>query len=196
MDCAGANSAALEWELFHRRVNETGVLNWTKVIDIYPMILSSAKAGNLVLRANVLIPETVYVIRLWHGMFPHRGLAEYSFTTSVPPSGGHCSVTPLTGIAMQTLFRFSCYGWKTKHPSLRYVVDYVNPYTRLLSTLYQTEEKEFSAKLPPGDPKHDQFILVVQFSVIDSLGARNVTRQSIKVMYRWTLCLKVFRIDE
>ena len=188
-ECSKANftSSSFSWELFYRKVNETGLLNWTEVDDLESIALSNTSSKNLVLKANVLKPETSYVIRLRHRSFTYEGLTEHSFTTSRPPHGGNCSVGPSEGDAYETIFTFGCSGWKTKHLPLLYVFSYYDPYTQLKPLLFRAEEEQFSVKLAPGDPSGNNFQLTVFFSIIDSLGGRIGDHRSIKVN---TLCKK------
>ena len=178
--CLRKRSESFSWELFCRKANMKGVLNWTKVDDLEMMTLSNTSSKNLVLRANVLQPETTYVIRMRQESDDYKGLTEYSFTTSTPPQGGNCSVVPSEGTAYQTMFTFRCSGWKTKHLPLLYVFAYHDSYTLLKPTIFRSEGDTFAVKLAPGDPAED-FHLKIYFSVIDSLGARIDNQKYIKV---------------
>lgn len=178
--CLRKRSESFSWELFCRKANMKGVLNWTKVDDLEMMTLSNTSSKNLVLRANVLQPETTYVIRMRQESDDYKGLTEYSFTTSAPPQGGNCSVVPSEGTAYQTMFTFRCSGWKTKHLPLLYVFAYHDSYTLLKPTIFRSEGDTFTVKLAPGDPAED-FHLKIYFSVIDSLGARIDNQKYIKV---------------
>lgn len=181
-ECSKANStSSFSWELFYRNVNETELLNWTKLDDLESIALSNTSSKNLVLKADVLKPEMSYVIRLRHRSFAREGLTEYSFTTSRPPHGGNCSVSPSEGKAYETVFTFGCSGWKTKHLPLLYVFSYYDPYTQLKPMLFRAEEEQFSVKLAPGEPSGETFQLMVFFSIIDSLGGRIADQRSIKV---------------
>lgn len=181
-ECFKTNpSSSFSWELFYRSVNETGLLNWIKVDDLENIALSNTSSKNLVLKANVLKPEMSYVIRLRYRSFSHKGLTEYSFTTSRPPHGGNCSVGPSQGKAYETMFTFACSGWKTKHLPLLYVFSYYDPYTQLKPLLFRAEEEKFSVKLAPGEPIDNNFGLTVFFSIIDSLGGRIDDQRSVKV---------------
>ena len=196
-ECSKANSTqSISWELFYRNVNETGLLNWIKVDDLESIALSNTSSKNLVLKANVLKPETSYVIRLRQRSFVYEGLSEYSFTTSRPPHGGNCSVGPLEGKAFETIFTFGCSGWKTKHFPLLYVFSYYDPYTQLKPLLFTAEEDHFSVKLAPGEPSGNNFQLTVFFSIIDSLGGRIDDQRSIKVrVYYVKLLVQVFPLN-
>lgn len=178
--CLEKHSQTFSWELFYRKTNVTGELNWIKEDDLEIVALSNTSSSNLVLRANVLRPEMSYVIRMRHESDDYKGLTEYSFTTSTPPQGGNCSVGPLEGIAYETLFTFRCSGWKTNHLPLLYVFAYHDPYTLLKPMLFRAEEDEFSVKLAPGDST-EYFLLKIYFSVIDSLGAQIDNHKVIKV---------------
>ena len=181
-------ASSFSWELFYRKVNDTGLLKWTKVADLEAMTLSNTSSRNIVLKPNVLMPEMSYVMRLWHRSFAHEGLTEYSFTTSRPPHGGNCSVGPLEGRAYQTVFTFECSGWQTKHLPLVYVFSYYDPYTQLKPMLFRAEEERFSVKLAPGDPSDKKFHLKIFFSVVDSLGARVDVERLIKVNASFLSC--------
>lgn len=175
------STSTFSWELFYRKVNDTGVLKWTKVDDLKTIALSNTSSRNLVLKPNVLKPEMSYVMRLWHRSFVHEGLTEYSFTTSHPPHGGNCSISPFEGEAYQTMFTFECSGWQTKHLPLVYEFSYYDPYTQLKPMLFRAEEEQFSVKLAPGEPSDKNFHLTIFFSVVDSLGAKIEELKLIKV---------------
>ncbi|KAJ7360505.1 hypothetical protein OS493_015607 [Desmophyllum pertusum] len=185
--CSKANStSSFSWELFYRKVNETGQMKWTKVNDLENMTLSNTSSNNLVLKPNVLEPEMSYVMRLRHRSFAagDAGLTEYSFTTSRPPYGGNCSVGPSVGKAYDTEFTFGCSGWQTEHLPLLYLFSYYDPYTELKPTIFRGEEEHFSVKLALGEPKDNDFHLKIFFSVIDSLGGRIDYQKLIKVLPR------------
>lgn len=178
--CAKERGGVFSWELFRGKVNDTGEKKWTKVDNLENMALSNTSTKSFVLKADVLKPDMSYVIRLWYRLFAHESLTEYSFTTSRPPHGGNCSVSPSKGEAYKTMFTFKCSGWQTKNVPLLYVFSYYDPYTQLKPMLFRAEEARFSVKLAPGDP-NDNFRLKIFFSVVDSLGARIENQSLIKV---------------
>jgi len=90
-------------------------------------------------------------------------------------------VGPSEGKAYETIFKFGCSGWKTKHLPLLYVFSYYDPFTQLKPLLFRSEEEQFSVKLAPGDKIDNNFQLTVFFSIIDSLGGRIADQRSIKV---------------
>lgn len=186
--CLNTTSHVFSWELFRRKANVTGKVAWTKVNDLEKMTLSNTTSKNLVFRANVLEQAMSYVVRMRQGSDGYKGLTEYSFTTSTPPHGGNCSVMPPKGKAYQDTFTFRCSNWKTTNLPLLYVFAYQDPYTLLRTTLFRTEEHEFSIKLPPGDPA-ENFLLTVYFSVIDSLGAEIDNHKLITVFSTFLLVI-------
>ena len=182
--CLNKYFKSFSWQLFFRKANITGKMNWTKVHDLETMTLSNTSSRNLVLKANVLKPEMTYVLRMRQESDDFKGLTEYRFTTSTPPHGGNCSVFPSEGTAYETIFTFRCSGWKTKHWPILYVFAYHDPYTLLKPTLFRSEEDKFSVKLAPGDSA-ENFYLKIYFSIIDSLGARIDNQEFIKVFYHF-----------
>ena len=132
-----------------------------------------------------------YVLRMRQGSDGYKGLTEYMFTTSTPPHGGNCDVMPTEGKAYETTFTFRCSNWKANNLPLLYVFAYQDPYTLLRTTLFRTEEDEFSIKLPPGDPA-EKFLLTVYFSVIDPLGAEIDNHKLITVFSTFLLVIVVF----
>lgn len=56
-----------------------------------------------------------------------QGLVEYNIATNIPPKGGSCDVSPKTGEELDTVFTFSCSGWRDEHQPLTFEMFYSHP---------------------------------------------------------------------
>ena len=71
------------------------------------IIKKDALAGNVAYRLKVSVTQA-------HGP---AGISSYQFRMNAPPEGGQCTVKPLNGSALKTLFNIQCSGWKVRFDS-------------------------------------------------------------------------------
>ena len=76
------------------------------------IIKKDALAGDVTYRLKVNVNQA-------HGP---AGISSYQFRTNAPPDGGQCTVKPLNGSALKTLFNIQCSGWKVRFHSLIFVL--------------------------------------------------------------------------
>ena len=71
------------------------------------IIKKDALAGNVAYRLKVSVIQA----------HSPGGISSYQFRMNAPPEGGKCTVKPLDGIALKTLFNIQCSGWKVRFDS-------------------------------------------------------------------------------
>jgi len=49
-----------------------------------------------------------------------EGISFLDFELNTAPTGGNCTVSPLTGVSTQTMFKVSCSGWNDDDGVLTY----------------------------------------------------------------------------
>jgi len=85
-------------------------------IDLESANFTESAPGTLflVIKRSVLSPGQTFTLRL-SLIVPGRltGWSEVTFTTSSPPSGGTCNISPRSGFAFNTTFTLSCKQWST-----------------------------------------------------------------------------------
>lgn len=101
------------------------------------------------------------------------------------PENGTCSLTPMQGEAMVTLFKITCLGWKDKDLPLKYRYFYQKDNDFI--ELYGGTSKQSSSLLPMGDASSNYSINVIA-EIQDSLGS--TTRASMAVQVRKKLIRK------
>ena len=97
----------------------------------------------------------------------------YSFSTSLHPSGGLCTIFPASGISLETNFTLSCSGWKSDSEPLSYQFQY-RLANGLNNVIYHGVNNSVVVQLPSGD---------LNFTVIvtDKNGATASFNLTVKV---------------
>jgi hypothetical protein len=159
----------IEWTLFI--LNKlTG--SWEPVENLESKVMSDLHTFSLVIKNSVFEAGSRYVVRLsaWSARGGRKGITEHEFTTSTPPFGGSCNVTPSEGIALETRFLIHCHNWTMEKEPGRYKFAYKDVYTDLRDILYITEKARTTLTLPAGhSSKNSTLELVVVISDYDGL---------------------------
>ena len=98
----------------------------------------------------------------------------YDFSTSItptaiPPRGGDCSITPPSGISLETNFSLSCSNWESDNTPLSYQFQY-RLENGLYNVLYHGVNNNISTSwIPPGN-NADNFTVKFNATVTDSFG--------------------------
>jgi hypothetical protein len=134
-------------------------------------LASSPSSPALVINPNQLIPGESYVFSLTltsTSDASKRTQSNASFTIHSPPVGGRCTVSPLTGVTLQTRFSFTCFNWDgnvVSNPISFSFQVYDEGARRSVSILRSPSPSGlFETYLPVGDP------LVVLVVVTDRFG--------------------------
>ena len=77
----------------------------------------------IIIKKDALAGDVSYQLKVsvTHAHGP-TGISSYQFRMNAPPEGGQCTVKPLNGSALKTLFNIQCSGWKVRFDSLIFVL--------------------------------------------------------------------------
>ena len=89
--------------------------------------------------------------------------------TALPPRGGDCSITPPSGILLETNFSLSCSNWESDNTPLSYQFQY-RLENGLYNVLYRGVNNNITTSwIPPGNST-DNFTVKVNATVTDDFG--------------------------
>ena len=88
--------------------------------------------------------------------------------TAIPPRGGDCSITPPSGISLETNFSLSCSNWESDNTPLSYQFQY-RLENGLYNVLYRGANNKTTSWIPPGNST-DNFTVKVNATVTDNFG--------------------------
>ena len=89
--------------------------------------------------------------------------------TAIPPRGGECSITPPSGISLETNFSLSCSNWESDNTPLSYQFQY-RLENGLYNVLYRGANNNITTSwIPPGNST-DNFTVKVNATVTDNFG--------------------------
>ena len=89
--------------------------------------------------------------------------------TAIPPRGGDCSITPPSGISLETNFSLSCSNWESDNTPLSYQFQY-RLENGLYNVLYRGVNNNITTSwIPPGNST-DNFTVKVNATVTDNFG--------------------------
>ena len=89
--------------------------------------------------------------------------------TAIPPRGGYCSITPPSGISLETNFSLSCSNWESDNTPLSYRFQY-RLENGLYNVLYRGVNNNITTSwIPPGNST-DNFTVKVNATVTDNFG--------------------------
>jgi hypothetical protein len=142
------------------------------------IITSKANSSNLVLRSGVLDAGFwTFQLRVTegplagYGSTPASAVAQVTLYVHAPPIGGFCSISPQSGVSLDTEFTLQCREWHDPQglEPLRYVFEYydlsVDPLMRTPQLLQPATRIPLHLTLLPAGN------LMVRVSVIDTAGA-------------------------
>ncbi|KAK2571916.1 Polycystin-2 [Acropora cervicornis] len=122
------------------------------------IIKKDALAGNVAYRLKVSVTQA-------HGP---AGVSSYQFRMNAPPEGGQCTVKPLNGSALTTLFNIQCSGWKDSEKPLTYQFQYKTA-GGLYTVVSYGSEDHVETVLPQG--QKDNFTFEFSVTIKDKLFA-------------------------
>jgi hypothetical protein len=140
-----------------------------------PDLMSDPTTPLLALKPGVLKGSYVYslALELVSNVDPTAvSSVTMSLTINGVPFGGACSVSPTSGVALQTQFTFSCSGWmtETENLPLSYAFQVYDPAVEQTKSVLRSFDStsSFSTVLPGGSP------VTIQAEIVDRFGASSV----------------------
>ena len=89
--------------------------------------------------------------------------------TAIPPRGGDCSITPPSGISLETNFSLSCSNWESDNTPLSYQFQY-RLENGLYNVLYRGVNNNITTSWIPPGISTDNFTVKVIATVTDDFG--------------------------
>ena len=89
--------------------------------------------------------------------------------TAVPPRGGDCSITPPSGISLETNFSLSCSNWESDNTPLSYQFQY-RLENGLYNVLYRGANNNITTSWIPPGISTDNFTVKVIATVTYNCG--------------------------
>ena len=155
---------------------ETGKLTADDLVN--PQIIASRpRTLMLVIRENQLVAGETYEFRLRvrDNLSTGVGYAQVTIVVNTPPEGGSLTVSPETGVALETLFHLTASGWSDDQEPLHYSFAYkVVGSDEEIGLTQILPVNHADVYLPAGDLK-------VIVRVYDSLGASTTDQISMTV---------------
>ncbi|XP_068684513.1 polycystin-1-like protein 2 [Montipora foliosa] len=191
--CAGISCSFLtsyHWSLYIA-VNNGSNQFWRKVDHLSEIALTSLDGPNLAIRGykraemnhSALTGNRTYKIVLVARLDKENYLVDsLVFHTNLSPSkkgkDSGCTVDPKQGEAVLTEFAIKCFNWTDMDRPLRYQFSYQ---TKFGVVVFHTGlQSNLTTDLPPGSQTNN-YSLVVQLEVIDSLGDSSVELVNVQV---------------
>ncbi|XP_078344032.1 polycystin family receptor for egg jelly-like [Oculina patagonica] len=166
------------WSHF-KAVNQS---HWVQDPKLQDKIRTRLTSPRLVTLPGVLEPNARYKFVLTaKRRGGHPGYSEYQATTNSPPAGGKCEVRPLSGVTLETIFTFTCSGWKDPDRPLQYKFIYFTTDINVLNVVYNGVKSSKEAKLPAGE-KTNNFTTDFRVRVADMFGAFTEVKTPVQVL--------------
>ncbi|XP_033108148.1 polycystic kidney disease 1-related protein-like isoform X2 [Anneissia japonica] len=142
-------------------------------LNIYESNLATTKNGpSLVFKSDNFEEGRTYAVTVEAtNEDNHVGQASYYFKINQNPSLGRCSVFPLEGIELSTIFNAECLEWQDTNMPLHYEISYGFNVTENMTILYYGLNPETKFYLPSGPTSMD-YEVFVHIAIVDSRGGR------------------------
>lgn len=143
---------------------------WKQSNDLHLMTSTLPNSSRIVIKENSLNSGMNYRLVLVSNADGFAGISVYDFSTSLPPTGGKCTIEPSLGIALRTYFSLSCSGWTSPNTPLSYQFQ-LQLYNGLTSVLYHGLNTSVQSLLPSTGDLSQNFTWKLNATVTDSNGA-------------------------
>ena len=169
--CYGAQCSKIssyQWILYQQyppATNNDTV--WRKIEDLQ---LTCITTGSIVIKEGSLDGGKKYRLVVFvQTMDGQRGMSARDISTSSPPTGGTCSITPSNGTSLKTDFNLSCSDWESDSNPLSYRFQY-QLQNGLHGMLYDGSSNSVSSLLPSGNLSWN-YTVKVNVTVTNKNGA-------------------------
>lgn len=159
----------------------SNVSEWVEISEIEQLVTTRLSSVTLITFPGVLAPDMQYKFVLTAkppGGYP--GYSEYQVITNSPPAGGHCQVSPGSGVTLTTAFTFTCANWHDIDLPLQYEFIYFTN-NDLLNVVYKGQQFSRYTKLPIGE-KEKNFTIDFRVRVVDVFGSFIEVETPVQVM--------------
>ena len=150
--CHGAQCSKIssyQWILYEQYPSATNDDTvWRKIQDLELITATPLNSSSIVIKEGSLVDKKYYRLVVFaHTMDGQQGMSAYNISSSSPPSGGTCSVTPSNGTSLKTVFNLSCSDWESDSSPLSYRFQY-QLQNGLHGLLYDSSSSSVSSWLP------------------------------------------------
>ena len=123
---------------------------WRKIQDLQLITTTSLDSSSIVIKEDSLDGGKYYRLAVFvQTMDGQQGMSAQDISTSSPPTGGTCSITPSNGTSLKTVFNLSCSDWQSDSTPLSYLFQY-QLQNDLHGLLYYGSGSSVNSSLPSG----------------------------------------------
>lgn len=161
--------SSYHWILYQG--DKSNPIVWKQSNDLHLMTSTLPNSSRIVIKENSLNSGINYRLAvLVSNGDGFTGISVYDFSTSLPPTGGKCTIEPSSGIALITYFSLSCSGWASSNIPLSYQFQ-LQLYNGLTSLVYHGLNTSVESLLPSTGDLSQNFTLKLNVTVTDGNGA-------------------------
>jgi len=185
--CYGAQCSKIssyQWILYKQYPSATNNDNvWRKIQDLRLITTTPLNSSSIVIKEGSLAGEKYYRLAVFvQTTDGQQGMSARDISTSSPPSGGTCSITPSNGTSLKTVFNLSCNDWESDSNPLSYRFQYQLQHG-LHGLLYDGASNSVSSWLPSGNLSWN-YTLKVNVTVTNKNGvSAPAVHLSVQVQY-------------
>jgi len=185
--CYGAQcskTSSYQWILYEQYPSATNNNTvWRKIQDLQLITTTSLDSSSIVIKEDSLDGGKYYRLAVFvQTMEGQRGMSAHDISTSSPPTGGTCSITPSNGTSLKTVFNLSCSDWESDSNPLSYRFQY-QLQNGLHGLLFDSSSSSVSSWLPSGNLSWN-YAVKVNVTVTDKNGVSAPTVYlSVQVQY-------------
>ena len=196
--CYGAQCSKIssyQWILYEQYPSATNNDTvWRKIQDLQLITATPLNSRSIVIKEGSLVGNTYYRLVVFaHTMDGQQGMSAHDISTSSPPTGGTCSITPSNGTSLKTVFNLSCSDWESDSSPLSYRFQY-QLQNGLHGLLYDGSSNSVSSWLPFGNLSWN-YTMEVNVIVTNKNGASVPTvHLSVQVQYNSFITLQMNNI--
>ena len=196
--CYGAqcsNISPYQWILYKQYPSVTNNDTvWRKIQDLQLITATPLNSSSIVIKEGSLDGgknyRLVVFVQTMHGQ---QGMSACDISTSSPPTGGTCSITPSNGTSLETVFTLSCSDWESDSNPLSYWFQY-QLQNGLHRMLYDGSSNSVSSYLPSGNLSWN-YIVKVNVTVTNKNGASApAVNLSVQVQFNCFITLEMNNI--
>ncbi|KAL9967107.1 hypothetical protein ACROYT_G025275 [Oculina patagonica] len=137
--------------------------------ELKHIIVTPHNSSSIVIKKNSLEGGSSYRLVLQIKTSDGKtGMSVYYISTASPPTGGICSITPSSGISLETNFSLSCSNWTSDSPPLSYKFQF--QLENGLHTIIYSLNSTINSWMPPGNQSQN-FAVKFVGTVTDKYGA-------------------------
>ena len=171
--------SSYQWILYQQYPSATNNDTfWKKIQDLQLITTTPLDSSSIVIKKDSLDGGKNYRLAvLVQTTDGPPGMSAHDISTASPPTGGTCSITPSSGISLETDFNLTCSDWKSDSTPLSYQFQYQLE-NGLYSMVYHGLNNTVISWLPPGNHAV-KFIVTVTDKYGASAPAVNLSVQVV-----------------